>query len=385
MKGRMLLPVLLWAPANLLAQTASTLPEFSSIEHLQRLFRENKPRLQVPDDPKLVPEWQKKFALRLNEVLGLPNMKPAPLNPRVTDVRKREGYRLERVVFSSEAHVDVPGFLLIPDSVTAQNPSPAVLCIHGGNPGAKDELAGEITSPDIEEGLREFHDDYALQLARRGIIAFAIDLRNYGERRFHAEPDTYGMNDRSVSSRVLANTALFLGRTYFGMNVFDSQRALDYLYTRPEVVKGAIGCAGFSMGGNIAAWLSVIDRRVKVTALEGNWASWNRLFARDPKLATRIRVQMMPGFFLDLDYNLSVAAIAPTPMVVSYEYETEGWQFKDRSEAVADTEPIRKAYAAFGATDNLKLELVKGPHMWREEVIVPWFAGKLRELAGRRK
>lgn len=358
-------------------------PGFDSIEHLQHLFRENKPKLQVPADPKLVPEWWKKFALRLSGVLGLPNMQPAQLSPRVTGTEQRDGYRIERVVFTSEKHVGVPGFLLIPDRVTPANPAPAVLCLHGGNPGAKDELSGEITSPGIEESLREFHDDFARQFARRGIIAFAIDLRNYGERRFHAEPDPYAMNDLSVSSRVLANTSLFLGRTYFGMNVFDAMRAVDYLHTRPEVVKNAIGAAGFSMGGNIAAWLSVIDRRVKATALEGNWASWNRLFARDPKLATRIHVQMMPGFFLDLDYNLSVAAIAPTPMVVSFEYETEGWQFKDRAEAVTDTEPIRKAYAAFGALDNLSLELVKGPHKWREEVIVPWFTAKLRELAGK--
>lgn len=252
------------------------------------------------------------------------------------------------------------------------------------NPGAKDELAGEVPSPDVEEGLREFHDDFARQLAQRRIVAFAIDLRNYGERRFRAETDPFGLNDRSVSGRILANNALFLGRTYFGMNVFDAMSALDYLQTRPEVVRNAIGCAGFSMGGNLTAWLAAIDRRIKVVALEGQWASWNRLLARDPKLMTRIRLQIMPGFLPDLDMNLSAAAVALTPMAISYEYETEGWQFRDLSEAVTDTEPIRRAYAGFDAGKNLKLEFGKGPHMWREDVLLPWFTRKLRELAERK-
>ena len=373
--------LLFFCPALVTAQP----PEFSEIEHLSRLFREHKPTLELPQDPSLVPAWQAKAAARLREVLGLQHMTPAPLNARVTETRRREGYRIERVVYTSEKYVDVPGLLLIPDGVSGEHPAPAVLCLQGGNNGAKDELSGEVTSPEVEKGLRQFHDDYARQLARRGIIAFAIDLRNYGERRHHSRPDPYNLNDKATSSRLIANNALFLGRTYFGMHLFDALRAIDYLHTRPEVVQEATGVAGFSMGGNLAAWLAAIDRRVGAVALEGNWASWRRLFARDPKLFTRIHVQQMPGFFLDLDMNLSVAAVAPTPMVISYEYETQGWQFKNRDEAVTDSEPIRRAYAGFNAAANLKLELTKGPHMWREEVLLPWFTAKLRELAANRQ
>ena len=34
-------------------------------------------------------------------------------------------------------------------------------------------------------------------------------------------------------------------QTFFGLNLFDARRALDYLETRPEVQKNALGCAGY--------------------------------------------------------------------------------------------------------------------------------------------
>jgi hypothetical protein len=48
--------------------------------------------------------------------------------------------------------------------------------------------------------------------------------------------------------------------------VFDSLRAIDYLYTRADVDTGRIGTVGMSMGSTKAWWLSALDTRIKVCA-----------------------------------------------------------------------------------------------------------------------
>lgn len=339
---------------------------FSTVEHLRRAFREGQPRLQVPSDPRAVPQWRESAAGRLREVLGIEQHKPTPLNPRVYMLGQRKGYQLERVVFTSEQNVDVPGLLLVPDGVSASSPAPAVLCLHGNVPGAKEEVAGESKEPGT---IDRFHDDYARQLALAGFVTFAIDMRDCGERR-HQEDYTgpAGLDWRSVA----AANALLLGRTYLGSCVFDSMRALDYLQSRPEVMPEAIGCTGFSMGGTLTAMLAVVERRVKVAGISGWFGKWRDRAATGNFLGM---ITYLPGFLKDLDVNLTVAAVAPTPLVMAYEH-------RDRiEEARAATEPVSRAYAGFGASDRLRIELVPGDHFYRSEIIVPWMTERLKKLA----
>jgi dienelactone hydrolase len=58
---------------------------------------------------------------------------------------------------------------------------------------------------------------------------------------------------------------LWKGQVLWGMMVYDSLRAMDYLLTRPEVDAQRIGTLGLSMGSTMAWWLAALDPRVKVT------------------------------------------------------------------------------------------------------------------------
>jgi hypothetical protein len=89
--------------------------------------------------------------------------------------------------------------------------------------------------------------------------------------------------------------------------------------------------------------------------------------------------QIMPGFLRELDLNLSVAAIAPTPLLLSYESDA-AHVYADRAEAEGDIAPVRRAYAAFQAGDALRVVHVEGGHYWREEVVVPWVSERLRRI-----
>lgn len=371
-----------------------TPPEHSFLGYLQRRLAEQPPLLDFPVDPAAVADWREKVAARLPPLLGMELSMPAPLAPKTHAVKERDGYRIEHVSFTSEAGVEVPAYVLIPRGVTARAPAPAVLCLQGVIPGGKDELAGEVDrNPAAAAGLKRFRDDFARQLARAGFITLAIDMRFDGERAHRSTADPFELNQRPAAMLLAHKYATMLGQSLFGLNLFDARRAVDYLETRSDVRRDAIGCAGFSFGSTLAAWLATIDRRVKVVALEGNWPSWRRLALMDldpaPGPTTdkpwhwmmKATYQILPGFLRELDLNLTVASVAPTPMILAYESDQPP-VYADRATAEEDIRPVRQAYAAMHATGDLHVVHVEGGHYWREDVIVPWLTARLRAISG---
>jgi dienelactone hydrolase len=367
---------------------SKVLQKYSTIDYLQRQISRSAPIYAVPDNPSVVAEWRKSAANCLRKIFGIDESEPVPLNPRVGKWIKRDGYRLQHVIFSAEENVDIPGWILVPDSAGKDNKVPAVLCIHGGVPGAKDEVVGELSNPAAARGYERYSDDYARQFVKQGFVTFAIDLRNYGERMEKFFPDHYGLNNAAKYNQVFAMNALFMGQTFFGLHLFDCGRALDYLMTRDEIDTHAVAAAGFSFGGNLAVWLSALDRRIKVVGMEGNCPSWRRTMTNDitrlPKvgapfhLLPGINSQMIPGFFRYLDMNISLALAAPTDMIISNEYES--WAFDNLEEAKRDAQPIIDVYKAFNASDNIQITYVTGRHQWHENIIVPWVSKKLRQI-----
>jgi dienelactone hydrolase len=50
----------------------------------------------------------------------------------------------------------------------------------------------------------------------------------------------------------------------WGMMVYDSLRAIDYLVSRSDVDPGRLGTMGLSMGSTMAWWVAALDTRIKV-------------------------------------------------------------------------------------------------------------------------
>jgi acetyl esterase/lipase len=57
---------------------------------------------------------------------------------------------------------------------------------------------------------------------------------------------------------------LWHGRVLWGMMVYDSLKALDYLAKRTEVDSSRLGTIGISMGSTMAWWLAALDTRLRV-------------------------------------------------------------------------------------------------------------------------
>ena len=115
---------------------------------------------------------------------------------------------------------------------------------HGGDYKlGKDEL--------IDDSKYFQKPSYAEVLTARGGNALCIDHWVFGGRG--------GRTESSVFKQML-----WQGRVMWGMMVFDSLRAIDYLVTRDDVDPGRIGTLGLSMGSTMAWWTAALDERVKV-------------------------------------------------------------------------------------------------------------------------
>jgi hypothetical protein len=153
-------------------------------------------------------------------------------------------YVLEKLVLDLNGIEPVPAYFTRPRE--ADQPLPVVLYnhAHGGEYQiGKEELIaarGGVQPP-----------PYAEELARRGVAALCIDHWAFGERRGRSEGEIF-------------KEMLWRGQVMWGMMVYDSIRAIDYLAGRRDVDAARIATLGISMGSTMAWWTAALDERVKV-------------------------------------------------------------------------------------------------------------------------
>jgi dienelactone hydrolase len=92
---------------------------------------------------------------------------------------------------------------------------------------------------------------YADFLSSLGFATLCIDTWVFGERSHRDELTAF-------------KQMLWEGRVLWGMMVYDSLRAFDYLLTRNDVDPARIGTLGMSMGSSMAQWTAALEPRVKV-------------------------------------------------------------------------------------------------------------------------
>jgi len=182
----------------------------------------------------------------LYDLLGdLPDRQRA-ITARLVDESERDGYVLETLELDLNGIEPVPAFFVRPPG-TPGSRLPAVLFnhSHGG---------------DYDIGKREFLEGraylqpvpYAKVITGLGWTGLCIDAWVFGARGHTSEMDTF-------------KAMLWHGKVLWGMMVYDSLRAIDYLTARPDVDPQRIGTLGMSMGSTMAWWLAALDERIRVT------------------------------------------------------------------------------------------------------------------------
>jgi len=248
-------------------------------------------RLQPPKDlngyhPFLVPEtldaWKtrsKKLRRRVLVATGLwPMPRATPLNAKIYGKVVRDGFTVEKVHFESYPGHFVTGLLFRPAESAGK--CPAVLSPHGH--GGRHQDHGKK----IEQLIRDGQEKHAAsgrfpklarcaQLARMGCVTFIYDMLGYAD----SQQLSYQLAHRYAKSRPEMDTPERWGfystqaelrlQSIFGVQTYNSVRALDFLESLPDVDPERIGVTGGSGGGTQTIILCAIDHRPIVAFPQG--------------------------------------------------------------------------------------------------------------------
>jgi cephalosporin-C deacetylase-like acetyl esterase len=267
----------------------------------------------------------------LSGIGGLPAQ--TPLNPKITGVLKRNGYRVEKIIFESAPSFYVTANLYIPE--TGRGPFPGILFPLGHESGGKSNTDWQ---------------HLAITFARNGFVVLTWDPMGQGERIQIYDPDFGGSKlVQSTTEHTVAGTqCLLLGHSFARHRIHDGLRALDYLVSRPEVDASRIGCTGNSGGGTMTAYLSALDDRIKVAAPSCYITSWRSLLET---IGPQDAEQNLPNFLTGLDQADFVAAFAPKPYLILSAIR----DFFPIAGARRTYGEVKRLYGLMGASDKLNL------------------------------
>ena len=185
--------------------------------------------------------------LRRSELLQLLGKLP-DMTPGVkTIARKSEStdrYLLENLLLDLNGLEPVPATFVAPQDVPPPWPTILYNHAHGGKYeiGKEELLSGRPALQPVP---------YAAALAAQGYAVLAIDHWGFGERATRSESEIF-------------KEMLWHGRVMWGMMVYDSLRAVEYLVSRADVDAARLGTLGLSMGSTMAWWVAALEPRIKV-------------------------------------------------------------------------------------------------------------------------
>lgn len=270
---------------------------------------------------------------KLLDIVG-PFPERTPLNPVVTGVINKEGYRIEKIVFESMPQYHVTAALFVPSDLTKKRP--AILNVIGHSTASF---------------RREIYQVVILNLVKKGFVVLAMDPYGQGERIDYYDADK-GESIVGGSTAIhshIGNQMFLTGVSPGRYFVWDGIRAIDYLRTREEVDPERIGVTGLSGGGTQTTYISIFDDRVKAVAPSCYITGFRRLLESiGPQDAEQNFYHAVARGLTHADF-LEVRAPRPTLIVAT---TRDFFSIQGARETYAEA---KKAYIAFGHEDHLLL------------------------------
>jgi hypothetical protein len=226
----------------------------------------------------------------LYSLLGdLPDRK-RPIGGRKRQEQERDGYVLETWELDLNGIETVPAYLARPSALKGRVPAVLFNHSHGGG--------YTIGKQEFIEGRSYLQPvPYAKVFTDLGYVALCIDHWVFGERSHTTEPDMF-------------KAMLWRGQVLWGMMVYDSLRALDWLVEQPSVDAARVATLGMSMGSTMAWWLGALDERLKVTVDICCLTDFNTLLAKKALSAHGV-YYFVPGLLKQFTTAQINALIAP--------------------------------------------------------------------------
>ncbi len=287
--------------------------------------------------------WEQRKRWLRRQILVCAGLWPEPprqkLNARVFGKELRDGYSIERVVIETFPGFYLTGNLYRPapwvptqnedetrkkqreawKAVREQEKKPGILCPHGHWRYGRFE-------PEVHARCK--------QLARMGAVVFSYDMVGRGD----FEPFGHRFLDEEIR---------LLGFSLFGLQTWNSMRALDFLLSLPDVDPERIACTGASGGGTQTFFLAAIDDRVKVSAP-----------------VVMVSQDMQGGCYCENADSLRIgtdnaeiaALFAPKPQLFVCAHDWT-WEFPEHG-----FPQVQAVYSLYGKPDNAEVAIYDFPH-----------------------
>jgi dienelactone hydrolase len=284
-------------------------------------------------------EWERFLTPRLEALrasLGQFPPPPAELRTWTTGSVEGEGFRIENILFESRPGVLVTANLYLPSP--RRERMPAILIVHSHhNPKTQGEL-----------------QDMGMIWARQGCVVLVMDQLGHGERRQHRAGARQDYRFRRITGIQLH----LIGDSLMGWMVWDVQRGIDLLLSRPDVDPEKLILIGaVAGGGDPAAVAAALDARISCVVPfnfggpqpetpcplpEDAEESFDYLGSGSWESTRNLRVSGRDGF---LPWVI-VAAVAPRRLVHAHEFSWD--QVRDPV-----WKRLQRVYAFYGVPDHL--------------------------------
>ena len=316
-----------------------------------------------------ISSYQQKIRLKKKfiELTGLDliaeNAKNCPPNFNIEFERDEESYKLIRFTFDSEIGETVPCYLVIPK--LGKEKYPVAITMQGHSSGFHNSI-GEIKYEE-DKGYQP-RGQFALQAARNGYIALAIEQRGMGERNTPLKK-----RGSHRQCQFLAMTALQLGRTIIGERIWDISRAIDMLSNFKEADTDKILITGNSGGGTISYYAACYDERIKLSVPSCSFCPY-------PESILDIRhciCNYIPSAFRYFDMQDLASLILPRRLAIIAGKDDEIFPI-DGVRRGFNT--VRQIYSDESAEDKCRLVITSKGHWWCEDIVWKTINDECRKL-----
>ncbi|MBG87962.1 MAG: acetylxylan esterase [Verrucomicrobiales bacterium] len=285
--------------------------------------------------PRSKAQWERQRKAIRTELLkawgGFPK-EHAPLQYQHRGELKRDGYRVEKIVFQT-----LPGAYMTANAYVPEEKGklPAVLCVHGHWRGAKQDTNVQAR---------------CVGLAKLGFFVLAVDAFGAGERGLGKKLGEY-------HGEMVAATLYPSGKPLSGLQVYENMRAVDYLLTRKEVDGDRIGITGASGGGNQTMYAGAWDERFKAVVPVCSVGNYQAYLG-----AACCMCEVVPGALkFTEEWGVLSLTVPRALMVISA--TRDAFQFSV-GEAKKSLKMVRPVYGLFGKADNIRHTIIESRHAY---------------------
>ena len=347
-----------------------------------------------------VNRWRQQARQRFFECLQMPKRGDVP-QATLQHQFDYDGLHIEHLQWQLPYGPPTEALLLKPRDAKGKLPAVLALHDHGGN---KYFGLRKITrvSQDQHPLMKRHQEHYyggaawANELAKRGYAVLIHDAFLFGSRRTRLAdvPDVIkrGVNEVTEETEEqisayntwaaqqehnIAKSLFCAGLTWPGVFLWEDQRALDYLCSRPDVDAQRVGCAGLSGGGLRTVFLAGSDDRIATAVCVGMMTTWRDYLLK--KCHTHTWMCYVPLLPRDLDYPEILGLRVPLPTLVLNDKEDSLFTLPEMQRA---DRMLAEVFRKAGAADKYRCSFYPGPHKFDLEMqkeAFGWFDQWLRK------